>query len=233
MLHTDHPGPVNIGNPHEVSMLELAEWIRTLAESSSQIAFVERPEDDPKVRQPDITLARSRPRLGAAGDLEDGLKRTTRVVRPPSGRRRPAGTSVADRSCGPAHIAGIAPPRRGPRQTVGPALVDERLRPLGQYLFGERGCTGDAHPGQDVALADPTARCALRAQRHLPADQHGVAQVGQRRGVRRARRPRPCRRRRTMRPLRSATARPQPRRRPPSRRRSAPGRSVRGPPHRP
>ena len=76
LLHSDHPGPVNIGNPHEVSVLELAEWIRTLAQSSSQIDFVERPEDDPMVRQPDITLARSALGWEPRVPIEDGLTRT-------------------------------------------------------------------------------------------------------------------------------------------------------------
>ena len=76
LLRSDHPGPVNIGNPHEVSVLELAEWIRTLAQSSSQIAFVERPEDDPMVRQPDITLARSALGWEPRVSIDDGLKRT-------------------------------------------------------------------------------------------------------------------------------------------------------------
>lgn len=51
------PGPVNIGNPAEMSMLELAETIRDLAGSSSPITFVPRPTDDPAVRRPDITLS--------------------------------------------------------------------------------------------------------------------------------------------------------------------------------
>lgn len=54
---SDHPGPVNIGNPDEMSMLELAERIRDLAGSASPIAFVDRPVDDPHVRRPDASLA--------------------------------------------------------------------------------------------------------------------------------------------------------------------------------
>jgi dTDP-glucose 4,6-dehydratase len=73
---TDHPGPVNIGNPHEVSMLELAELIVQLAGSKSEIVFIERPEDDPTVRQPDITLARELLGWEPKVPLEDGLKRT-------------------------------------------------------------------------------------------------------------------------------------------------------------
>jgi dTDP-glucose 4,6-dehydratase len=74
--HTDHSGPINIGNPHEVSMLELAETVKKLAGSTSDIAFIERPEDDPTVRQPDITLARELLGWEPKVPLEDGLQRT-------------------------------------------------------------------------------------------------------------------------------------------------------------
>jgi dTDP-glucose 4,6-dehydratase len=76
LLRSDCEGPVNIGNPHELSMLELARWIRDLAGSSSEIEFVERPQDDPTVRQPDITLARTRLGWEPQVPIEEGLKRT-------------------------------------------------------------------------------------------------------------------------------------------------------------
>lgn len=71
-----HPGPVNIGNPHELSVLELAHAIRRLTGSSSPIVFVERPEDDPTVRQPDITLARQLLGWEPQVSFEEGLRRT-------------------------------------------------------------------------------------------------------------------------------------------------------------
>jgi dTDP-glucose 4,6-dehydratase len=76
LLLSSAPGPMNIGNPHEVPVLHLAERIRELTGSRSPIVFVPRPEDDPKVRQPDITLARSV--LGWAPEvaLDEGLERT-------------------------------------------------------------------------------------------------------------------------------------------------------------
>jgi dTDP-glucose 4,6-dehydratase len=81
LLRSGHPGPMNIGNPHEVSMLELAEAIRDLCESSSEITFIPRPEDDPTIRQPDITLARAElgwePQVG----LFEGLKKTIEYFR--------------------------------------------------------------------------------------------------------------------------------------------------------
>ncbi len=68
--------PVNLGNPHEVTMLELAQTIIRLAGSSSKIVHRELPVDDPKQRQPDITRARTilgwEPEVG----LEAGLQRT-------------------------------------------------------------------------------------------------------------------------------------------------------------
>jgi len=76
LLHSDLPGPVNIGNPHELTVLRLAELIRDLCGSSSPIEFIARPEDDPMVRQPDITLARTQLGWEPQVDLEEGLKRT-------------------------------------------------------------------------------------------------------------------------------------------------------------
>lgn len=58
MLASGHGGPVNLGNPHEVSMLELAQWISKLTTSSSEITLIPRPQDDPEKRRPDITKAR-------------------------------------------------------------------------------------------------------------------------------------------------------------------------------
>lgn len=76
LLHSSHSGPVNIGNPHEISILRLAETIRDLVGSTSPIHTVTRPEDDPKIRQPDITLAAEALGWQPAVTLEEGLKRT-------------------------------------------------------------------------------------------------------------------------------------------------------------
>jgi dTDP-glucose 4,6-dehydratase len=70
------PGPVNLGNPHEVSMLTLAREICDLAASGSPIAFVARPEDDPQVRRPDISLARDTLGWSPSVPREEGLRRT-------------------------------------------------------------------------------------------------------------------------------------------------------------
>jgi len=76
LLRSDLAGPVNIGNPHELSMLSLAEQIRDLVGSDSEIAFIERPVDDPTVRQPDITVARSKLGWNPEVELEQGLGKT-------------------------------------------------------------------------------------------------------------------------------------------------------------
>jgi dTDP-glucose 4,6-dehydratase len=76
LLRSDLPGPVNIGNPHEVSMLNLAVWIRDLTGSRSVIEHIERPVDDPTVRQPDITLARVALAWRPQVSIADGLERT-------------------------------------------------------------------------------------------------------------------------------------------------------------
>jgi len=72
----DFTGPVNIGNPGEFTMLELAEKILRLTGSKSKLVFEPLPSDDPRQRQPDIALAREQlgwePKVG----LEDGLRET-------------------------------------------------------------------------------------------------------------------------------------------------------------
>jgi dTDP-glucose 4,6-dehydratase len=76
MTQSDHTGPVNIGNPTEISMLDLARWIAELAGSSSEITFIDRPVDDPGVRRPDITQARELLGWEPKVPAEEGLLRT-------------------------------------------------------------------------------------------------------------------------------------------------------------
>ncbi|MGQ0716668.1 MAG: UDP-glucuronic acid decarboxylase family protein [Pseudonocardiales bacterium] len=76
LLRSTLAGPVNIGNPHEVSINKLAALIRDLTGSSSTVGYIPRPEDDPTVRQPDITLARRSLGWAPTVDLADGLRRT-------------------------------------------------------------------------------------------------------------------------------------------------------------
>ena len=75
-------GPVNLGNPNEFTILELARQIRELVGSDSRIVFRPLPSDDPRQRQPDITLARRmldgwQPRV----PLREGLERTIAYFR--------------------------------------------------------------------------------------------------------------------------------------------------------
>ncbi len=72
----DITGPVNVGNPVEVTMLELAERIISLTGSKSKLCYKPLPQDDPKQRQPDITFAKSALKWEPKVSLEDGLKAT-------------------------------------------------------------------------------------------------------------------------------------------------------------
>ena len=77
----DFTGPVNIGNPGEFTMLQLAETIIRLSGSKSRLVFKPLPSDDPKQRQPNIELAKSKLNWQPAIGLEDGLKRTIAYFR--------------------------------------------------------------------------------------------------------------------------------------------------------
>jgi len=67
---------VNTGNPGEFTMLQLAETILRLSNSQSKLVFAPLPSDDPKQRQPDITLAKAKLGWEPKVNLEDGLKET-------------------------------------------------------------------------------------------------------------------------------------------------------------
>jgi dTDP-glucose 4,6-dehydratase len=81
LLRSDYSGPVNCGNPAEVTILQFAEHIKALTNSKSDIVFRPLPVDDPKQRQPDITRARTllgwEPKVG----LEEGLRHTIEYFR--------------------------------------------------------------------------------------------------------------------------------------------------------
>jgi len=72
----DFTGPVNIGNPAEFTILELAEKILNLTHSKSKLRFLDLPSDDPKQRQPNIELAKDKLGWTPKVALEDGLKET-------------------------------------------------------------------------------------------------------------------------------------------------------------
>lgn len=89
LLGSDYVGPVNIGNPEERTVLEFAERVKRLTGSASRIVFKPLPVDDPRVRRPDISLARRilgwEPRV----DIDAGLQATIDYYR----RRLAAGAS--------------------------------------------------------------------------------------------------------------------------------------------
>ena len=82
LLHSDYVGPVNLGNPNEMTLLEMAQAILEVTESKSEIEFRPLPPDDPKVRRPDISLAQQvldgwSPEVSVL----DGLRRTADYFR--------------------------------------------------------------------------------------------------------------------------------------------------------
>jgi len=72
----DFTGPINIGNPEEHTIQEIAEKIIDLTNSNSQIIFKQLPEDDPKQRKPDISIAKEKIKWEPKINLVDGLKQT-------------------------------------------------------------------------------------------------------------------------------------------------------------
>ena len=79
MMRTDDfTGPVNLGNPNEFSIVELADKVIKLTSSKSKIVYRSLPSDDPVQRQPDINLARQRLKWEPLVELDEGLNRTIR-----------------------------------------------------------------------------------------------------------------------------------------------------------
>jgi len=74
LAKADHPGPVNIGNPSEFTILECAHMVLRVTGSQSKIVFEPLPQDDPKQRRPDITRARELLGWEPKISLEQGLK---------------------------------------------------------------------------------------------------------------------------------------------------------------
>jgi dTDP-glucose 4,6-dehydratase len=81
LLFTDFHEPVNLGNPHEVSILDFAKEIQELTGTKSKIEFKPLPQDDPKVRKPDITRAKKRLDWEPKVQRREGLKRTLEYFR--------------------------------------------------------------------------------------------------------------------------------------------------------
>ena len=69
-------GPLNLGNPQEISIGELARYVIDLTDSKSRIVFAPLPQDDPRQRRPDITRAREEIGWAPVTSLEEGFKKT-------------------------------------------------------------------------------------------------------------------------------------------------------------
>jgi len=82
LLEVEYHDPVNLGNPHEITILAFAHEIIELAGSRSRIVFRDLPQDDPKRRQPDISQAKRLLKWEPKVDRRDGLTRTLEYFRP-------------------------------------------------------------------------------------------------------------------------------------------------------
>jgi dTDP-glucose 4,6-dehydratase len=76
LLGSNYNGPINIGNPHEFTMLELAEQVIEITNSNSKITFHPLPQDDPSQRKPDMTLATAELGWAPKVQLREGLEKT-------------------------------------------------------------------------------------------------------------------------------------------------------------
>ena len=81
LVRSGQTGPINIGNSREMTLNEIAAIIKRLTKSRSKIVYKPLPVDDPKVRRPDITLARKKLKWEPKVSLEEGLKRTIAYFR--------------------------------------------------------------------------------------------------------------------------------------------------------
>jgi dTDP-glucose 4,6-dehydratase len=76
LLHSDYGEPVNVGTEHEMTILEFAEWVRRTVGARCEIAFEPLPQDDPRVRRPDLTRAREVLAWAPVIPFEEGMRRT-------------------------------------------------------------------------------------------------------------------------------------------------------------
>tara|TARA_B100000678_G_scaffold283267_1_gene283150 strand:+ start:63 stop:998 length:936 start_codon:yes stop_codon:yes gene_type:complete len=81
LLTSDQNNPINIGNPNEMTIKEMADKILQATNSESKITYVPLPEDDPKVRQPDITRAKKYLNWGPVVGLDEGLQSTLKYFK--------------------------------------------------------------------------------------------------------------------------------------------------------
>jgi len=87
LMNGEHTGPINLGNPDEYTILELAQAVQKMVNPNAEIIFKPLPQDDPKRRRPDITKAKSLLGWQPTVPLQEGLKMTvedfrTRITSP-------------------------------------------------------------------------------------------------------------------------------------------------------
>jgi dTDP-glucose 4,6-dehydratase len=92
LARSGHPGPINIGNPDEMSVLQIAEDVLSATGSHSVVEHVARPVDDPQVRRPDTTLAEEVLGWRPTVDWQEGLATTVEWFRTLNGNRQPPRT---------------------------------------------------------------------------------------------------------------------------------------------
>jgi nucleoside-diphosphate-sugar epimerase len=81
MSESEEPGPINLGNPFEMNLLTLGELIAQFVGVEAKFSFLELPEDDPKQRRPDISMAKSKLSWEPLTDLQTGIEKTTQWIR--------------------------------------------------------------------------------------------------------------------------------------------------------
>jgi len=156
LLFSDLAGPVNIGNPNEMTVLELADLIRELAGSGSTVSFIQRAQDDPAQRQPDITLARTELGWEPRVEARDGLARTIEWFR--------------DRTAGARPVVSPAPAE--------PERPRHKVAVIGTGYVGAVTATCMAFLGHDVCGLDSDSTRARRlAEGRVPFVEPGLPEV--------------------------------------------------------
>jgi dTDP-glucose 4,6-dehydratase len=133
LLYSNLPGPVNIGNPHEMSILEIARLAVEMVGTQVPVAFVPLPGDDPQVRRPDITLAREQLGWEPRVDVREGMARTIEwfaaelATEPVGPAAAGAPSGLAESASGqPATVPALAVP--APAVEVPEQLTDDAAR---------------------------------------------------------------------------------------------------------
>jgi len=114
LMNGNYDGPVNLGNPDEYSVQKFAEHIKDITSSNSEILNLEKSQDDPSQRKPDIALAKEKIGWEPQITVEDGLKKTIEYfkrVLDESGEIIPTGPGAAKPKGGEDHVDHVAKPK--------------------------------------------------------------------------------------------------------------------------